>query len=125
MIKPPGHGRYFILDGKKTVPVETMEDYVKWRAAMSDDVTRVAFTDLNKDVSVSTVFLGVNHNFFNGPPLLFETMVFGGQFDEGIRRYSTWDEAEAGHHETVFAVKRHLLRIVGGTEYNGNDIDEA
>jgi hypothetical protein len=31
---------------------------------------------------VSTVFLGTNHSFGFEPPLLFETMIFGGRFDD-------------------------------------------
>jgi hypothetical protein len=53
---------------------------------------------------VSTVFMGIDHNFTRGgPPLLFETMIFGGPEDGFQARYSTWDEAEAGH-----AVALHL-----------------
>lgn len=34
-----------------------------------------------------------------GPPVLFETLAFrkGGENDEQCERYSTWDDAEAGH----------------------------
>jgi hypothetical protein len=47
---------------------------------------------------VSTVFLGIDHNHScKGAPLLFETMVFGGEHDGRMMRYSTWDEAENGH----------------------------
>ena len=52
---------------------------------------------------VSTVFLGVDHNFSGrGPPLLFETMVFVGDSD-GVtcQRYSTWDDAFLGHRAKV------------------------
>jgi hypothetical protein len=31
--------------------------------------------------TVSTVFLGLDHNYGSGPPVLWETMVFGGPFD--------------------------------------------
>jgi hypothetical protein len=54
------------------------------------------------EVVVSTVFLGLDHNFsMVGPPLLFETMVFGGPLNGECRRYATWVEAEAGHREVV------------------------
>lgn len=59
-------------------------------------------------VRVSTIFLrfGVP-SFFDGPdvpPVLFETMVFGGPLDEERIRYRTLDEAEAGHAEMVARV---------------------
>jgi hypothetical protein len=53
------------------------------------------------DVRVSTVFLGLDHSFGDGPPLIFETMIFGGEHDEWIDRCSTYDEAEAMHERAV------------------------
>jgi hypothetical protein len=48
------------------------------------------------------VFLGLDHRFGgSGPPLLFETMIFGGPLDEEMWRYSSWDAAEAGHAAAV------------------------
>jgi hypothetical protein len=65
------------------------------------------------DVRVSTVFLGLDHRHWGeGPPLLFETLVFRG--DDGgsdMVRYSSWDDAEAGHAamvRRVFGVKDML-----------------
>jgi hypothetical protein len=56
------------------------------------------------------VFLGIDHNFFgDGPPILFETMVFGGPMDQDQRRYSTWDEAEFGHAAIVALAQIALL----------------
>jgi len=53
-------------------------------------------------VKVSTVFLGLDHRFCEeGDPLLFETMVFGGESDSHMDRYCTWEEAEKGHEEMV------------------------
>lgn len=54
------------------------------------------------DAKVSTVFLGIDHSFREmGEPLLFETMVFGGQMHGEQERYSTWEEAEKGHEKMV------------------------
>jgi hypothetical protein len=63
---------------------------------------------------VSTVFLGIDHNFGNGPPLLFETMVFGGEYDGYCKRYSTWEEAEGGH-KTACALAFGQLKVVNGS----------
>lgn len=50
------------------------------------------------DVRVSTVFLGLNHRWGPGPPLLFETMLFSEKRDvDWQERCSTWDEALAMH----------------------------
>lgn len=63
---------------------------------------RVGLTTLDTDEEVSTVFLGLDHNWTNqGPPLLFETMIFGGKYDQYQIRYSTWEQAETGHNRIV------------------------
>jgi hypothetical protein len=50
---------------------------------------------------VSTVWLGLDHSFGSGPPLIFETMVFrskdGPLHDLECDRYSTEVDALAGH----------------------------
>ena len=57
-------------------------------------------------VRVSTVFLGLDHNWTPGQrPLVFETLVFGGPADGMMERYSTWEEAEAGHEVIVALVR--------------------
>lgn len=62
------------------------------------------------DVRVSTVWLGLDHNFEpDGPPLIFETMVFGGPLADYQWRYATEAEAVAGHDQVVAKV-RDLLR---------------
>ncbi len=38
---------------------------------------------------ISTLWLGINHNYGDGPPLIFETMVFGGEHDEEMMRYAS------------------------------------
>lgn len=61
---------------------------------------RVARTELGK-VTVSTVHLGLNHQYGDGPPLIFETMVLGGEHDWWCDRYSTEEQACAGHAAVV------------------------
>lgn len=59
---------------------------------------RVRRTELSTGVVISTVFLGLDHNFLDrGPPHLFETLVFGGEHAYEMMRYATWDEAVQGH----------------------------
>ena len=60
--------------------------------------------------------MGINHRWLNGhDPLLFETMVFGGTMDHAQWRYSTWEQAEAGHQEVLDQLLRempNLTRVV-------------
>lgn len=94
----------YVLDGH--TPRQT-KDWAEFEAFSVDfERRRVAHTDLADDVRVSTVFLRWDHNFYDdGPPILFETMVFGGPFDQQHQRYETWDEAQAGHQRVVTALQ--------------------
>lgn len=70
---------------------------LQWAYDFTVSDRRVA-RDEYGDVTVSTVFLGLDHNFLKkGPPLIFETMVFGGPLDQEQTRASTWDEAVQQH----------------------------
>lgn len=64
--------------------------------------TSLWLTEVGGDCSVSTVFLSLDHRVSTlGPPILFETMAFGGPSDQFQRRYATWCEARDGHQELV------------------------
>ena len=93
-------GRY-MLDGKKAV---ACDDLIKWANWFATANRHVAKEEIG-DATISTVFLGLNHSFGEPRPLLFETMVFGGDLDEYQERCSTWEEAETMHAETVRRVK--------------------
>ena len=60
-------------------------------------------------VQISTVFLGIDHAFGSGPPILWETMIFGGLLDEFQERYATKAEALAGHQEACRQVAATLI----------------
>lgn len=77
-----------------------IEDFLEGARAFGEQDRIVSKTKIG-EVEVSTVFLGLDHNFFSGPPLLFETMIFGGPLDQEQERYTTWDEAVEGHNRMV------------------------
>ena len=98
---------YYVLDEHRHVKVtDDMHEMGVFFENM--DARRVDQTQVG-DYWVSTVFLGIDHNWLGGgKPLLFETMVFiserksakdWGELD--MDRYSTWKEAEEGHKEMV------------------------
>lgn len=93
---------YYILVDQKPVEVSDVLTWGEWFENADRHVAQTAV----RGVRISTVFLGVDHSFGDGPPMLFETMVFGGPMDEEMARYSTWEEAEAGHKEMVQEVKK-------------------
>lgn len=82
----------YILNGHEAMPADLMT-WAKWYETADRHVARTE----REDVCVSTVFLGIDHRFGDGPPLIFETMIFGGPNAEYQDRCSTWDEAVAMH----------------------------
>lgn len=93
----------YILVDRVPVLVPSME-WAKWIEGGNDN-RRVCLDHFKKEnghYSVSTVFLGLDHNFGDGPPILFETMIFGhGELCDYQDRYCTWDEAVSGHLTAV------------------------
>lgn len=101
-------------------------DFMEWARLTEDgglEYKRVARTHVGSDMFVSTVWLGLDHNFsFVGPPLIFETMVFrrvANPTRDAFGRLHEWDgdeqerwstEAEAlVGHERIVAEQLALL----------------
>ena len=115
--------QYYLLKGKKTVKCDNV---IEW-AQEFEKSDRQLWRDGVDEMFVSTVFLGVNHNFSeDGPPILFETMVFDKAVSEGelggrkfkyreshedyTQRYSTYEEAEEGHFATVETLQKDVKK---------------
>lgn len=90
----------YILKDKKPVPCADITEWAKW---FEDNKGRIVKqTRLPGEVLVSTVFLGIDHRICGyGDPILFETMIFGGNQDDYQIRCSTWEQAEEQHEEAV------------------------
>lgn len=98
----------YILDGH--IPV-IEPDLLKWAMWYETAERHVGHDDIG-EFTVSTVFLGLDHQHWEGPPILFETMIFQGPPDEngyrkdvGQQRYSTWEQAETGHQKVVDKIR--------------------
>lgn len=80
---------------------------LKWGRFLAESPNRrILLTEVERNIVISTVFLGLNHRLFDvGSPLIFETMVFGGQLDGQQWRYSTLKQAKKGHHHVESLVK--------------------
>lgn len=89
--------RYYRRDG--TPYPDGPEQTLAWARDFGDvDKRIVAQTRLWNGAFVSTVFLGLDHQYGDGPPLIFETMVFDiGPVEDTFGRWSTEDEAWYGH----------------------------
>lgn len=81
------------------------------------------------EVTVSTVWLGMDHGWPSFAerqgnqyrPVIFETMIFGGEFDECQRRYRTEAEAAQGHAEAVTDLRAGMRPW---WSYGGEEEDE-
>jgi hypothetical protein len=98
--------RQYILDENKNPVVEP--DLLKWGTWMAAiSKRRVAFDKID-GAEVSTVFLGLDDSFGAGPPVLWETMVFGGELHHEQDRCSGgWKDAEAMHARMVDKVNKY------------------
>jgi hypothetical protein len=123
---------YYILDDDgEPVPV----DVLTWAAWFEDRRARIvlqtAITRRGRAIErplrrghgytqISTVFLGLDHNFYDaGPPILWESMTFGGPLDGETHRYASKLDALRGHTTSVARaqaaarVPRRLRKALG------------
>lgn len=98
------HGMgHYILEGREVTAAPFME-WAMWFEHVGKG--RIVAQTKCGERLVSTVFLSLDHNWSGqGPPLIFETMIFGGPVPGSEPlfqcRWSTYDEAEHGHDYTV------------------------
>ena len=89
-------GWYIEIDGKHVaVSMKQVEAYGKRKIIKQTTVG---------DAWISTVWLGLDHNFGDGLPQIYETMIFtenNGTHDHYQRRYSWWRTAQHHHDELV------------------------
>lgn len=77
----------------------------QWAEFVKDkSYMRIKMDNITKDTFVSTVWLGIDHSFWNGDPIIFETMIFSDQnkmIDWYQKRYSTLEEALQWHQDAL------------------------
>lgn len=94
----------YILDNLNNPVLEP--DYTKYGQWMqARENRRLGIHRMPDGTKVSTVFLGLDHGWNGGPPVLWETMVFGGKYDQEQDRYISYDEAVQGHRQWVKRVE--------------------
>lgn len=94
--------KHWILDDNHNL-VEV--DLITWAKYIEHPDNRVVgYTQINSEVWVSTIFLGIDHRFPSfppGPPLVFETLVFGGPLNGEGGRWVSYDDAKTNHEMFV------------------------
>ncbi len=104
-----GFGLEYYSWDKATGEVKRLPGVMEWGDRHEIADRRVAKDEVG-DVVVYTSFLGIDHNWSAGPPLLFETMcTVSGKWSDLQIRYETAAEALETHRDLL----EHLS--VGGT----------
>lgn len=95
---------YYDKQGKE------IKETAEWTRLFGDKDYKTIGHDTIGKYRVSTVWLGLDHQFGEGKPLIFETMVFGGN-NEMQKRYATEEEAQDGHFKTVEIVIKKVRKV--------------
>ena len=97
--------RWYILNNNnKPIPASIIEA-ADWLEEGSD--RRTVKRDEIGDILVSTVFLGLDHSWTpGGKPVLWETMIFGGEHDQYQERYTSHKDALEGHEKALELVNK-------------------
>lgn len=102
---------YYKLDeAGEPVPCEDILEWAAW-FAQHPEARVVEKTELPSGTTVSTVFLGIDHGFRGGEPVLWETMMFGGDYDLACDRYRSRRDAIVGHEMWVLVAKGEMTPI--------------
>lgn len=125
---------YLLLPDHSVKAIVGPNAVLEWALEFENGPHSLGDTDID-GWRVSTIFMGVDGTVFDGPPILFETMVFtsatrlvdfGGRqralkTPVDRRRYSTYDQAMQGHAECVTETRA----IVAGMNKLKGQADEG
>jgi hypothetical protein len=92
---------FFDRDGRPMDTGDPYADTMTWGRLRDDEDYMRVDHDVLDDVTVTTVWHGINVVLGANPPRIFETMIFGGPYNLQNMRYVTKDEAAQGHRRTV------------------------
>jgi hypothetical protein len=95
---------WYILD-KDNKPVKsTIIQHSEWLEANPE--RKAVKQEHVGDVWVSTVFLGLDHAWDSDIPVLWETMIFGGEHDQYQDRYTSVEDALEGHQTALTLITK-------------------
>lgn len=103
-----GHPSYTGFYDRDVQPI----NFGRYLELLQDDSYRlVGFTKLKtpdgEEIMVSTVWYGMDMAAIQGaPPLIFESLITGGKGDDRMDRYTTLQEAQAGHTKLLDWVRQ-------------------
>lgn len=98
----------YIMVGEEVVPCPDLMQWGEWHEKANRHIGK----DERAGIQISTVFLGIDHGFpwdkeqkADYKPVLWETMIFGGPFDQEQWRYNSLESAREGHKTAVRLVE--------------------
>ena len=97
---------WYILD-KDNKPVKsTITEHGEWIEANPEK--KAVKQEHVGDIWVSTVFLGLDHAWPKDgiTPVLWETMIFGGEHDQYQDRYTSYEDALEGHKKALTLITK-------------------
>lgn len=89
---------WYILKKGKPVKAKSVKHYHYWSHYSKYNCVKQEHVG---DVFVSTVFLGLDHSLRGKIPVLWETMIFGGEHDQYQERYTSHKDALKGHQTAL------------------------
>ncbi len=102
--------KWYKLNDDHTTEQVSLYDYALWNKDNDKNIV-IGKYKIGKDIEVSTVFLGLDHCYTEcNKPLLFETMVFGGEHDQFMSRYETYEKAVEGHNKAVIMCNGVIIK---------------
>lgn len=108
--------RYFILEIRDGFILEKAVDLQEWadwfqKASETENSwpNRFVMRTWIGSIFVSTVFLGINHRYGPGTPLIYETMVFLNWGNTYCRQCGTYREAVAQHRKALWLLPEMLM----------------
>lgn len=99
--------RWYILDNNNNPVAKPVFEAAQWLE--DNDHRRTLKRDEIGDILVSTVFLGLDHSFpwnEDKTPVLWETMIFGGEHDQYQERYTSHKDALEGHKKALTLITK-------------------
>ena len=95
---------WYILDENNKPVRSTIIQYGEW---LEENPERKAVKQEHiGDVRISTVFLGLDYAWHSDIPLLWETMIFKGEHDQYMDRYTSYEDALEGHQTALNLVNK-------------------
>lgn len=102
---------YYYPDGQPIESDELLDATLKWALLFEQTADRtIGQHKTLYGERLSTVWLGLDHNYGSGPPLIFETMLFAPRREVGLRRKWLTDGLNEEEQARLDADDEHVKR---------------